>query len=147
MSKQRKSIIKFLFMIFTASIFLTACSDSAKAIEKNVSLSVKEDTISPTGLTLVMKNNSFNSYMYGEDYSLRKEIDGTWTDLPMIVDEALVILIGHRLNVMSSNEVIIDWEDWYGQLDPGRYLILKTVSSMKDSDIEANVMVAFEISE
>ena len=118
-----------------------------KAIEKNVSLSVKEDTISPTGLTLVMKNNSFNSYMYGEDYSLRKEIDGTWTDLPMIVDEALVILIGHELNAKSSDEVIIDWEDWYGQLEPGRYQILKNVSYIKDSDIKANVMVAFEISE
>ena len=92
---------------------------------KDVSMLVREGTVSPVGLTIVLKNDSNVEYTYGRAYSIEKNIEGKWYQVPTIRElevpaDELILLPS------DSNEMDITWDYYYGKLDDGKYrLIIK----------------------
>lgn len=85
--------------------------------------------------------------MFGENFALKHEISGVWSNVPMINSVSSVTLIGYQLPPLSHREKSINWEDWHGHLKHGKYRMEIQVTSNNDSDIEYFIIADFEISE
>lgn len=94
---------------------------------KGVSMVVKEDSVTPTGLTIVFENNSDEQGIYSDDFLLEKKINNDWYQVPPLMDEYGFNDIGYDLLPSEKEELVIEWSWLYGSLDPSEYRIIKTV--------------------
>ena len=128
--------MKKYFILLSFICLLSACSKESEAdwppstFEtvnnlEGVTMSVKQSSVSSTGLTIVMSNRTDRSFSYGEFFSLDKKVNDKWVEVPVIGggfdDPAL------HLNVMHTREWDINWEWVYGELTKGDYRIIKEV--------------------
>lgn len=97
----------------------------------NVFMTVREGTVTPNKLTLVIENNSNNNCIYGDFFLLEKKINGIWYQVPAIIEDYGFTSIGYELNPGGRNEVKVDWEWLYGSIDSGEYRIVKDVLKKK----------------
>lgn len=135
-------------MIIVLAVFTIACSFSAegnhvqkkwKATEIRVvndfdgfSISVKEGSLSPQGLTLVFTNQSGVTGVYGEGFFLEKKIDGEWYEVPVQEEEYGFPDIGYELPPNETEDFTIDWEWLYGTLEAGEYRIVIQVLNVRE---------------
>ncbi|EEG78310.1 immunoglobulin-like domain-containing protein [Dethiobacter alkaliphilus] len=143
---------RLLWLLISIAISLTlfsGCGDSANITNwepttyevvnnfDGVTMVVKEETISSTGLTVEFKNSSDSEGLFGEYFSLEKRINEGWYQVPRTYDEYLVPDIGYPLTPRGTRELLVDWEWLYGSLDTGEYRIVKDISEVRgpgDSD-------------
>mgnify|MGYP005750264093 CR=1 FL=1 len=93
-----------------------------------VTMSVKEGTVSSTGLTVILNNNSDKQCIYGEHFLLEKKIEGRWYQVPDVLDGKYGFDdIGYDLASSDVKEWTVDWGWIYGKLDTGDYRILKDI--------------------
>lgn len=92
-----------------------------------VSLKIKEDSLTNSMVTIILNNQTNDTYMYGEPYSIEYEKEGSWYQLNPIIEHYGFTLIGYNLKPKESKEVKIDWEWIYGKLSEGKYRIIKDV--------------------
>lgn len=89
--------------------------------EKNgIQLSVK--SFEHNSITVVLKNTSHSDFLYGEKFSLQKEIDGNWYRLPTKMNVAFH-QVGLSLDAGHSEELTYDIGALYGDLKKGHYRI------------------------
>lgn len=98
-----------------------------------VSMTVKEGSVSPTELTVILENNSDKQGIYGEYFLLEKEINGDWYQVPTIIDEYGFNDIGYELAPSEIEEFTIDWDWLYGDLKTGKYRIIKDILDFRDT--------------
>ena len=100
---------------------------------EGVIMTVVEGTVSPTGLTVLIENNSDKQYIYGEYFMLEKKIEGEWYQVPIEFEDNYGFNdIGYELNPSDIGEWIVDWDWLYGSLDPGEYRIVKDISDFRE---------------
>ena len=90
---------------------------------ENVIMTVKEETVSTAGLTVVLENNSDAELIYSEDFLLEKKIKGKWYRVPVITESYGFEDIGYLLAPGEIEEWSVDWGWLYGNLDSGGYRI------------------------
>jgi hypothetical protein len=106
---------------------------------EGVVLEIKENTVSNTGLTLIIKNVASNNYAWGSAYLVEKAISSSWEPVPDILDgnyawtSELRILQGH-----SITELDIDWGWLHGELSPGHYRVIKDFAYMMSEYTNGN---------
>lgn len=101
---------------------------------EGVTMTVKEGTVSSTGLTVVFENISDRECIYGEYFCLEKNRDGKWYQIPVIIDGNYGFDdIGYNLTRRGVGEWPVNWEWLYGSLDAGQYRIVKDVLVFEDS--------------
>lgn len=141
--------IKLLGILF-CGILLLGVSGCKDKINKNVTLSLKEGTLTNKGVTLILKNDSKISYSYGEPYYIEQEKEGKWRKLETIHD-MVFNMPAWELETGKSVELSIDWEYGYGQLESGNYRIVKEIfkesTSNINNSVSFNVYAKFEIDE
>lgn len=95
---------------------------------ENISLTLKEETLTSKGATFILKNDSYKTYTYGEEYEIEvKGNRGGWCkielDTPLVWNELLYLI---KPNV--TDELNIDFTIGYGELSRGkRYRFVKKV--------------------
>lgn len=89
-----------------------------------VIMQLKENTLSNTGLTIILKNQSNIDIQYGNPYSIEKYQNGYWKTVELINDMAFT-LPAYELKTNESKEININWEYGYGKLPSGKYRIVK----------------------
>jgi len=94
----------------------------------NIVMTVKEETVSPTGLTVMIENKSDNEFIYGEYFQLEKKIKGKWYQVPVIIESYGFDDVGYPLAPGEAREWSVDWGWLYGGLDAGEYRIVKTIT-------------------
>jgi uncharacterized protein YceK len=93
-----------------------------------VTMSAKEGTVSSTGLTVILENNSDKQGIYGEEFWVEKKINGSWYQVPIAIDGNYGFpSIGYDLASSAVKEWSVEWEWLYGSLDPGEYRIVKDI--------------------
>lgn len=141
--------IKLLGILF-CGILLLGVSGCKDKINKNVTLSLKEGTLTNKGVTLILKNNSKINYSYGEPYYIEQEKEGKWRKLETIHD-MVFNMPAWELETGKLVELSIDWEYGYGQLESGNYRIVKEIfkesTSNINNSVSFNVYAKFEIDE
>lgn len=112
-----------------------------------VTMSVKEDTVSSKGLTVVLENNSNAQCIYSEDFLLEKKINDTWYQVPISIDGNYGFEgIGYDLNSGDNREWNVDWDWLYGILDAGEYRIVKEILDFRNTGDYDKYYLAAEFS-
>ena len=109
----------------------------------DVTLSIKEDSLTDTSATLLLKNNSDKIYSYGNPVWIEKKQDGKWYKLETIEDIAFT-LPAYELKAGEVKEVNLDWKDIYGKLASGTYRIVKNISYQYEEDNYKTFDIAVE---
>lgn len=85
-----------------------------------VTMTIKEGSVSPTTIGLIIENNSCREFRYVPLTSLEINIDDKWYEVP----EINVIYYDMAQEFLESGkkaEIEADWEDLYGSLGKGKY--------------------------
>ena len=116
---------------------------------EEISLLVKEDTITSKGATFVLKNNTNEDYSYEPSYYIEKKEDNKWNEI--ILEEPLTWnSVIYTLKAGEETEINVDWSiTGYGELKDGEYRLVKANFRKKDSpDSRAySVYAEFEVKE
>lgn len=145
---------KILTIILTGIIMLgiVGCSkqqngldvgkkSNIKITENDVSLSIKEGTLTNTGATIVLKNKSDKVFQYGNPYEIEIKRDGKWHKINV---EMFFTMPAFWLNPQEIKEFELNWESGYGKLACGTYRIIKDISYEKEDDTYDKFYIAAE---
>lgn len=102
----------------------------------DIVMTIKEGTLTNTGVTIILKNNTDDEYVYGPDYYVEKYDDGKWKEPSTITGDPLAWNdIAYTLKPNDSIELNIDFKLSYGELPVGAYRLIKRFSKEKDRPI------------
>lgn len=138
--------MKKILSVALVAILITLCliGCKSKAFPNELELYMKEGSLSPSGITLVIKNNSDFYFTHGESYCVEKYENGNWTQLPDPKDYA-VITIAYLLPPNSeSEEIDLDWEWRYGKLPQGEYRIVKSFDKTETFEYNLDTIISRE---
>lgn len=94
-----------------------------------VSMTIKNGTLTNTSATVVITDTSGRENVYGSQYRIDKNVNGTWESLKTIDGndwtEVAWTLIGYHVDKNNLLEMDINWENLYGKLENGQYRIVK----------------------
>ena len=114
----------------------------------NVSMQIKEGTLTNKSLTLVIKDSTNDKYSFEQEFYLEKKTNNVWSKLKKVhTDYAFNQMAYYADN--KELELKQDWDYIYGTLEKGTYRLVKKV--FKNSDIPVNeekiklISVDFEI--
>jgi hypothetical protein len=87
-----------------------------------------ENTVSPKGLTTLFENKTNTEFTFGEAYVLEVNIDGNWYKVPIETEDNYGFIdIGYILPPNDTAEWSVEWDWLYGDLESGKYRIIKDV--------------------
>ena len=144
---------KIIFLCFLIGIVgITGCGinknefdigekSNIEFIEKGISLSIKEGTLTKTGATLILKNNSDIDVQYGNPYEIEIKKDGEWHKINV---ELNFTLPAYELKSKEAKEIKLNWEYGYGKLAKGEYRIIKSIDVEKENDTFENFYISAE---
>lgn len=92
----------------------------------DVWMEVLPGTVTPTGLTYQIHNETPSELMYGNPYGLQVEDDGVWHGVDTSVRVAFTT-VGYILPRNASASKTIDWSYSRGELPPGHYRVTTKV--------------------
>ena len=116
---------------------------------EEISLLVKEDTITSKGATFILKNNTDEDYAYDPSYYLEKKEDNKWNEI--VLEEPLTWnSVIYTLKAREETEINIDWSIAnYGELKDGEYRLVKSNfrKSVSPDSRYYSVYAEFEVKE
>lgn len=95
------------------------------------------DDVTPTGMTLIMNwpGVSEDIHLYfGRAYCLEVLVEDTWESVPYVNGPPRFTAEALGLYPRTIARFSIDWENGYGQLQPGHYRVVKSFLAYKDND-------------
>jgi hypothetical protein len=109
--------------------------------QNDVTLSIKEGTLTRKGATLILKNDSNVDVEYGNPYEIEIKQDGSWhkIDIQLYFNSP-----AYGLKSNESKEIKINWGNDYGKLSAGEYRIIKSIDVEKEDGTFENFYVSVE---
>ena len=105
---------------------VTLIKDNNEYTLKNVTMNIKDNTLTKSGATIIITDNNKVKYTYEEYYKLEKRIDHIWYELKPSGD-VLFNEMGYLVDDNNELEMNIDWSKSYGNLTSGKYRIIKRI--------------------
>ena len=132
----KRLILLMLSLIMTVLIVgcdnnpVSTLSYDVSGYEVNVyddaTMTVLEDTVSSTGVTVELNYYGEDEGSTGAWYSLYVYEDDKWNELEYITEENIAwIMIAYIVKQDQPSQMSLNWEELYGELSAGRYLVLK----------------------
>lgn len=106
-----------------------------------MSLSIKENTLTTSGATLILKNNSNTNIQYSNPYEIEIKHNKKWYKLD---GEMYFTLPLFFLEPNKTVELEVNWEDGYKKLKKGTYRIIKEINIEKENNTFDSFYVAAE---
>lgn len=116
---------------------LTGCSNKieigkksdVEIIDKGVTLSIKDGTLTKTSATIIIKNNSDIDIQYGNPYEIEIKQNNEWYKINV---ELNFTLPAFSLKSKETKELELNWGNGYGKLEHGEYRIIKNIDIEKE---------------
>lgn len=112
---------------------------SERTLDK-VSMEIKEGTLTNKGATIIITDRNELPYSYGEAYKLEKLEEKEWKALWNIYYAKNDI--GYIIGRDEKTEIDLNWEEYYKELEKGKYRIIMQVIPGDDNTI---ISTEFEI--
>ena len=90
----------------------------------DVVMSIKDGTLTNTGATLILSNNSDKDFSYGNPYEIEVKKNNEWHKINVELDFDMPAF---PLSARENKEIEINWENGYGKLEKGTYRIIKGI--------------------
>lgn len=95
----------------------------------NVTMTIKEETLTNSSATIVILDKNKPSFIYGDWYRIDKKISDRWKELKPRNENYIFNAIGYSLENNDTLELKIDWIDLYGKLKRGQYRLVKKIGN------------------
>ena len=115
-----KKKLLFLSMLFVCLV-ISGCNNS----NSNITMTIKENTLTRNGMTVVITDTSSNKNIFGAWFRLDKKIDNTWQELDAVNDNCMFNDIAYYTDETNKLEMEQDTSCMYGELDTGEYRLVK----------------------
>ncbi len=92
-----------------------------------ISISIKENTLTPTSATVIISDINEPRNTYGEWFRIDKKTDGFWEELKPIDNNYGFNDIGLIVGEDNKLEINTDWSKIYGKLEKGEYRLVKDI--------------------
>ena len=94
-----------------------------------MSMTIKEGTLTNRGCTIIIKDESEDKEIFGEEYRIDVFENNEWKQAEIILKENYGWnLMGYLVGEDGTREMKINWEWLYGELKPGHYRIVKHIT-------------------
>jgi len=115
-----------------------------KISQNDVTMSIKNGTLTNTSATLILTNHSDKKFQYGNPYEIEIKKDGEWHKINA---ELYFTMPAFQLSAKESKEIELNWKYGYGKLEDGTYRIIKGIDyEYEEGKYESfNVTVEFTI--
>lgn len=130
-----KKIVLGILIGLTSVFLLTGCTNEidklittesdVKIENSNVTLKVREETLTNKGATFVLENNRKDIIDYTLAYEIEAKRDNKWYKLGIITEFVEEI---YEVDAKSTDQIIVDWEKTYLKLPKGEYRLVKEIS-------------------
>lgn len=130
-----KKIVLGILIGLTSIFLLTGCTNEidklittesdVKIEDSNVTLKVREETLTNKGATFVLENNRKDIIDYTLAYEIEAKRDNKWYKLGVIAEFVEEI---YEVDAKSTDQIIVDWENTYLKLPKGEYRLVKEIS-------------------
>lgn len=130
-----KKIVLGILIGLTSVFLLTGCTNEidklittesdVKIENSNVTLKVREETLTNKGATFVLENNRKDIIDYTLAYEIEAKRDNKWYKLGIIAEFIEEI---YEVDAKSTDQIIVDWEKTYLKLPKGEYRLVKEIS-------------------
>ena len=104
---------------------LITTESDVKIENSNVTLKVREETLTNKGATFVLENNRKDIIDYTLAYEIEAKRDNKWYKLGIIAEFVEEI---YEVDAKSTDQIIVDWEKTYLKLPKGEYRLVKEIS-------------------
>lgn len=120
-------------LVITLCLTLVGCNSKEKKNKKslvkpsieNVSMIIKEGTLTRTSATIIITDTNSNPYDYGQPFEIERKKDGKWQKLE--TREGGFDLPAYRVDENNQLEMTQNWKLMYGKLEDGEYRLVKYV--------------------
>lgn len=92
-----------------------------------VNIEIKKDTLTKSGVTIIITNNTDSSMAFDEGYRIDKREDGQWSKVKTKNKNTIIGFIINEVRGKESIEEKINWSKLYGTLRKGNYRIVKEI--------------------
>lgn len=130
-----KKIVLGILISLTSIFLLTGCTNEidklittksdVKIEDSNVTLKVREETLTNKGATFILENNRKDIIDYTLAYEIEAKRDNKWYKLGIIPEFVEEI---YEVDAKSTDQIIVDWEKTYLKLPKGEYRLVKEIS-------------------
>lgn len=141
---------KLIVILFIMCMLLTGCNFESKISSEykgdtatTSSISIKDGTLTPTSATIIISDTNYNDKYSMEFWIYKKDAD-KWNLIDPIQKK---IEWETRLYFVDDNgnlELNQNWQDIYGELDKGKYKLVKYVTDSKNNN-SCTISVDFNI--
>ena len=114
----------------------------------DLSIRIKEDSLTNKSLILIIKDATGDKYVFGEEFYIEQKKNGEWSRVRDVHDNYGFNAIAYHAYTKDL-ELKQDWEYMYGSLDKGLYRLVKRVFKASDIPVTEEdhqlISVDFEI--
>ena len=121
-------IFRSILVLFICFSLLGCSNEKESGNIKDITMSIKEDTLTSIGATIIIKDESKKNNTYGEFFRIDKKEKGKWKELKTVIKEYGFDEIAYSVNENNKLELEHNWEWLYGKLKKGQYRIVKKVN-------------------
>ena len=96
---------------------------SEKGKIMNTSSDIVQESISSKGLSIVITDNNSKKLDWSTGYKIRVLNGNEWQDIEMITKNVQYIPINYEFDENNQAKLELEWTDYYGKLEKGKYHI------------------------
>ncbi len=96
----------------------------------NVSIKIKEETITKKGATFSITDKNKIHYLFGKYYRIDKKNGDKWEYLKPISNEIIWELTAWT-SIYDEYDYRVDWSEIYGELESGEYRLMKEIDDIE----------------
>jgi len=133
-----KKVVFFILIVMTLilSTFIKNSDVSTNNTQKDITIRIKQGTLTKSSLVLIIENNSNKNYTYTDEFEIQIMKNKKWSKIEC--DDCWFNLPIHTIDPKEKTEIICDWKRMYGDLETGTYRIIKKFNNK-------NIHVIFQI--
>lgn len=102
-----------------------------ETLPEGISLSVLPGSVTPGGASFRLFHNTNAGLQFGADYTLQKLQNGKWNNLPYAIENGAFTMEAYNLPKGEPQTLAVSWGWLYGELLPGEYRLVKTVTDFR----------------
>ena len=129
------SLVVFVLAITCAIVLIPNYAEPIDLAE-NITMEIKEGTLTKTGATIVITDLSGKNNTFSKEFRVDQKRGGKWYTLKDKSKNKVDVMLGQEENKKLEQE--LNWEKNYGTLSDGKYRVVKEINN-KD------IVVEFEI--
>ncbi len=107
----------------------------------NVTMKIKEGTLTKTSATILIEDKNEEKYDYGQWFRIDKKENGEWKELEQINENFAFTDIAYIPKEDGTIEIEENWKDLYGELDTGEYRLVKELYGNEKNYIYAEFTI------